>query len=191
MTVWIRIPNQNNHSLCGDAVFAQQFVVFRISAVRVDNLCGYSPRCGVSEIRARDARILRIRVNVVWIFAQAGDEPHRRNHLELNAARPRVENVVPAESHVFPALLAPMFRDVVCKLIVALGCGGVGFRSQIAMPFARPIGRRDRLEEFFDLALSRGAELRETKDGGWGCLGMLAACKTDPAEQEGGCRNSE
>jgi len=64
------------------------------------------------------------------------------------------------------------------------------FGGEAAVPFARPIGRRDRLEGVFDLALSRGVELRETKDGGWGCLGMLATCKTGRAEHEGGCRNS-
>src|SRR6266581_64160 len=59
------------------------------------------------------------------------------------------------------------------------------------MPFAGPIGRRDRLKGLFDLALNRGVELREAKNGGGGSLRMLATCKTGRAEQEGGCRNSK
>src|SRR3954467_790452 len=71
-TVAVRIRVAHKHDLAPyiDSVLAQQFVIFGIAAVRVDNRRRDITREGHSGPRGTDLRIFRIGIHVVRLFPQ-------------------------------------------------------------------------------------------------------------------------
>ena len=102
-----------------------------------------------------------------------------------------MEHLIATERDIFPALLAPLLRDVIRKQIVPLRGRRMRLGGEIAVPFARPVGRRNRLEGIFDLMLGRGVERRETKHGNRESLRTFTAREPSCPEGESSCQGNE
>ena len=153
IAVRIRIAHQDDFPFDADAVFAQQIIVFRIPAVRVDHFRRDVARSRISKVCTGNRGILRVWIRVNRIFAQRRRVMRRRGHFQRNAARARMQNFVASQRHIFPALLSPLIRDVIRELVVALGCRGMRLCRERPVPLPRLFWRRNRLKFCFELVL--------------------------------------
>src|SRR6266849_6349498 len=176
IAVRIRVADEYDLPSHTDAVFPEEIVIFRISAVRVDDFGGDVAGSGIAEEGAGDGGIFRVRIDVVSIFTQRGGEGDRLRHFQGNAAWARVHNVVAAQRDVFPALLAPCVGDEIGEVVVACGSGGGRFGGERAVPLACFVRRRNRLKRGFDLVLGDGVRRGKTENrsGGRNVLFQLS-----------------
>jgi len=146
IAVRIRVANKNNLALHVDAVFAQKFVVFGIAAMRIHDRRVDFARSRQPRVGRLHARIFRIGINVVSVFAKARFVFNRRGHLDGHFAGKSVEHIVASKRDVFPTLLLPQVSDVTSEFVVAFGSGGMRFSGQEAMMLSSFVGRRNRFE---------------------------------------------
>ena len=125
IAVGIRIADEDDLAFDADAVLAQQLVIFRIAAVRVDD--GRSDVSGDrhAQPRAADRGILRVIVAGKRRFAENGLIVRGSDHLQRCALGIGAVDVVAMDDDVFEALLLPFVGDVVGEFVVALRSGDV------------------------------------------------------------------
>ena len=162
IAIRIGVAHQYDLSFHADPVFAQQIVILRITAVRVDQRCGDFSRNRHAQPCATDRRVFRIRIAVERGFTQPCLIVCGRDHLQRGALRIRAIHVVAADNDVLETLLLPLIANVFGELVVALRARDMGFLREDAVLPACFVGAWDGFELGFDIGFAGGGLGSET-----------------------------